>query len=168
MSSIPVHTPESAPASSQPALQRLLKGGRIPNMLGAMANSPATLNGYLQLAQSLSQGSFSAAERERIALAVSAENGCEYCLAAHGWKAEQAGLSPAQQAAARAAGAKDPLAALAVEVLRSRGRLDAARLRAAGLDDGKQVELVAQVALLLLSNYLNNLVQPQIDFPPPA
>lgn len=166
MSSIPVHTPESAPVASQPALQRLLKAGRIPNMLGAMANSPATLSGYLQLAHSLSLGSFSAAERERIALAVSAENGCEYCLVAHSWKAEQAGLSAAQQAAARAAGTEDPLAALAVDVLRHRGRIEAERLHAAGLDAGRQVELVAQVALMLLSNYLNNLMQPEIDFPP--
>lgn len=165
MANIRIHTLDSAPAASQPALQRLLKGGRIPNMLGAMASSPATLNGYLQLAQSLSQGRFTAAERERIALAVSAENGCDYCLAAHGWMAGQAGVSAAEQAAARAGSMEDPLAKLAVEVLRTRGQLSAAHLREAGLDEDKQVELVAQVALMVLSNYLNNLVQPEIDFP---
>lgn len=166
MSNIRIHTLDSAPAASQPALQRLLKGGRIPNMLAAMANSPATLNGYLQLAHNLSQGSFTAAERERIALAVSAENGCDYCLAAHGWLAGQAGVSAAEQAAARAGSAQDPLAALAVELLRTRGQVSAERLRNAGMDDGRQVELVAQVALMVLSNYLNNLAQPDIDFPP--
>lgn len=166
MSSIRILSLDSAPAASQPALQRLLKAGRIPNMLGVVAHSPAALNGYLAMAHSLSQGGFTAAERERIALAVSAENGCDYCLAAHGWMAERAGVSASQQAAARAGSAEDPLAALALEVLRRRGRVSAERLQDAGLDAGRQVELVAQVALMLLSNYLNNLAQPAIDFPP--
>lgn len=40
--------------------------------------------------------------------------------------------------------------------------------RAAGLDDARIVEVVAQVSLLTLTNYLNNLAATEVDFPPAA
>lgn len=170
MSNLRLHSLETAPQGSQSALQRVLKAtGRVPNMLAVLANSPTALNAYLQLAQTLEHGRFDATERERIALAVSGVNGCEYCLAAHGWLARRAGLSEREMLQARSGAAQDPLAEVAAQVARQRGRLDQQsldRARAAGLDDGALVELVAQVALMTLSNYLNNLAQPALDFPP--
>ena len=45
------------------------------------------------------------------------------------------------------------------------GGLQHAQARRAGLDDARMVEVVAQVACMTLSNYLNNLAQTEIDFP---
>lgn len=171
MSRVPLHSPETAPDASRAALRQVLRSyGRVPNMLAALANSATALTAYLQLAQTLEHGRFDAAQRERVALAISGVNGCEYCLAAHGWLARRAGLSEREMQQARSGAAQDPLAELAALITRQRGRLDQQsldRARAAGLDDGALVELVAQVALMTLSNYLNNLAQPAVDFPPP-
>src|SRR5262245_20934023 len=50
------------------------KLGIVPNMTRAMANSPAALDGYLQLNGALSKGTLSAKLREQIALTVSQAN----------------------------------------------------------------------------------------------
>lgn len=53
-------------------------------------------------------------------------------------------------------------------LVRNRGRVGDAALtdaRAAGLGDGEIVEVVAHVALNVFTNYLNNLVGTEVDFP---
>ncbi|WP_278019630.1 carboxymuconolactone decarboxylase family protein [Flavobacterium ginsengisoli] len=59
------------------------KLGVVPNMMRTMGNSPAVLEGYLNLSGALSHGKLSAKTGELIALAVSESNSCDYCLAAH-------------------------------------------------------------------------------------
>ena len=49
-----------------------------------------------------------------------------------------------------------------------RGRVsdaDLAALRAAGFDEASTVEIVVTVALNVLTNYVNNVAQTDIDFP---
>ena len=66
-----------APAASQPLLEGVKKQlGVAPNLFRLVANSPAALQGYLGLSSALSKGALSAATRERIAIAVAEENGC--------------------------------------------------------------------------------------------
>ena len=81
MTQFTIHTLETAPAASKPALEKLKAAvGMIPNLAGAMSESPqlieafATLRGLLQ-----ASGSFSPAEREIISLVNAVENGCRYC-----------------------------------------------------------------------------------------
>ena len=59
-------------------------------MTRARANSPAQLQGYLDLSGALSRGVLSPATRERIALAVARRNCCSHCLAAHSYLAGHA------------------------------------------------------------------------------
>src|SRR5882724_3634836 len=74
----------AAPAASQPLLQAVEKQlGVVPNLFRLLANSPATLEGFLGLSGALGKGELSAPTRERIALAVAEVNGCSYCLSAH-------------------------------------------------------------------------------------
>src|SRR5438105_4595268 len=72
------------------------KLGLVPNMMRAMASSPAVLDGYLQLSGALAQGSLSARVREQISLAVAQANGCDYCLAAHSAIGKAVGLTAEQ------------------------------------------------------------------------
>lgn len=68
-------------------------------------------------------------------------------------------------------GTLSAVAALAHQITESRGQLNddqVAAAREAGLSDGKIVEVVAQVTLLTLTNYLNNIATTDIDFPPLA
>lgn len=165
----------SLPTDEQlpPASRHLLDGvrstqGRVPNMLRVLGHAPAVLAGYLQLAEQLAAGGLSAAERERIALAASAANGCDYCLRAHAWLARRQGVSPEQQSLARQGGEGDPLARFVRALIDGRGRVEEqlfAEARQAGLDEARMIEVVGQVALMTLSNYLNNLARTEIDFP---
>ena len=79
-----VHTIDTAPAPAQDTLQAARKGmGMIPNLYGILAEEPAALNGYAAIAEAFASSSFTAAEQQVVILAVSTENGCEYCVAAH-------------------------------------------------------------------------------------
>lgn len=59
------------------------KLGVVPNMMRTMGNSPAVLEGYLNLSGALSHGKLSAKTGELLALTVSESNSCDYCVAAH-------------------------------------------------------------------------------------
>lgn len=171
MTRIAALTLEQAPAGSRAALEGIQKGlGFIPNAFKTLAHAPAALNGYLALAQALGKSSLSAAEREVAALATSEVNGCDYCIAAHSFFGAKTGLSEDDIRQARS-GELSALAALTRQITESRGQLTDAQIAAAheaGLSDAKIVEVVAQVTLLTLTNYLNNIAASDIDFPPSA
>lgn len=171
MTRIAALSQDQAPDASRAALEGVRKGlGFIPNAFKTLAHSPAALNGYLGLAQALGKSSLSAAEREVVALATSQVNGCDYCLAAHSFFGAKAGLSDEAISQARQ-GTLSAVAVLAREITESRGQLrdeQIAAAREAGLSDSKIVEVVAQITLLTLTNYLNNVATTDIDFPPSA
>ncbi len=162
---------EQAPAAAQSTLRTVEKTiGFLPNMFKTLAHSPAALGGYLQLQQAVSKGELHPAERETVALAVSQLNECEYCLAAHTLFGRKAGLSADAIEAARK-GEGSIVAEVASKIARQHGKLsdaDVEAARAAGLSDGKIVEIIAVVALLTFTNYLNNVAATDVDFPPVA
>src|SRR5271169_709355 len=89
--------PETATGKTKELLDAVkAKLGLVPNMVRAMANSPAALNAYLQFSGALAGGSLSAKSREQIALAVGQVNECDYCLSAHSALGKMAGLTPEQ------------------------------------------------------------------------
>ena len=148
------------------------KLGILPNLFTTLAQAPAALNGYLQLSESLSHGRLSARQREIIAIAIAQENACVYCLSAHAAIGQGVGLSDEDIERAKYGRAADPkdeaVTELALRIVRSRadltdGVLAAARL--AGLDDGLIIEVIAQVALNVLTNYVNRIAGTDVDFP---
>ncbi|MBK9166644.1 MAG: carboxymuconolactone decarboxylase family protein [Bryobacterales bacterium] len=165
------------PAEAQGKAKQLLDGvqaklGMTPNMARTMANSPAVLDGYLSFSAALGSGALKGAFREQIALAVAQANSCEYCLSAHTAIGRMAGLDEQSIAASRKANSPDPKRAAGLEFTRNlvleRGSVsdDAlARIRAAGYSEGEIVELVANVALNILTNYVNRVAGTEIDFP---
>ena len=77
-----IHTIDAAPADSAESLRTLERGlGFVPNLAAAMAESPVLVNGFVDLRRTLAGGELTGAEREIIALAVSLENDCDYCMA---------------------------------------------------------------------------------------
>lgn len=146
--------------------------GRVPNLYATMANGPAALDGYLALRSHLVKGKLTARLREQLALLVAEENGCDYCVAAHTFRGRLMKLTDGELLATRVAEDADPHAEavlrLARDVMRTRGKVDDATLaevRAAGVTDAEVAEVVAHVALNVLSNYFNHLAQPELDFP---
>ncbi|WP_125931839.1 carboxymuconolactone decarboxylase family protein [Thiosocius teredinicola] len=148
------------------------KLGVLPNIFTTFAHAPAALRGYLALNESLAGGALTARQRESIAIAVAQENACEYCLSAHAAIGKGQGLNDADIAQARIGGAQDPtenlITAFALKLVRSKGELDAeefAVAKAAGLSDRQIVEIIAHVALNVMTNYLNKVAGTAVDFP---
>ncbi len=146
--------------------------GGVPNFMRALANSPATLAGFLDFHTQLGRGKLSLKTRERIALAMAEANTCQYCVSAHSTLGGKAGLSEDEILAARQGGSADAKADAAVQfarqVLDSRGEVTAAELQAvrdAGYGDDEIVEIIAHVALNTWTNFLGKAGQIDIDFP---
>jgi len=165
---------DAAPPAARPLLEAVKKQlGVVPNMFRLIANSPAALEGYLSLSSALGKGALPLATRERIALAVAEENGCNYCLSAHTYLGKNlVRLDDAEIAANRRGTSGDPKAEaalrFAVELVRERGHVheDSLRvLKAAGYDDAQVVEIVLHVALNTWTNLINVVGATDIDFP---
>jgi uncharacterized peroxidase-related enzyme len=149
------------------------KLGVVPNMMRTMGNSPAVLEGYLNLSGALSHGKLSAKTGELIALAVSESNSCDYCLAAHTFIGEKlVKADPAVLNAARTGNSTDAkteaILQLAKTLISKNGLVndeDVNKAKNAGASDAEIAETVAHTALNVLTNYFNNLANTEIDFP---
>lgn len=171
-----INTPisiEASPPASRGILEAVKRQlGSVPNLFRIVGNSPAALEGYVSLNGALGKGSLDTQTRERIALAVAQVNDCRYCLAAHTYLGGLARLSEAEIEAARRGGSGDRKAAAAVEfavkITEQRGAVSASdveAVRAAGYSEEELVEIVANVALNILTNYVNEVLKTEIDFP---
>jgi uncharacterized peroxidase-related enzyme len=173
MSRIPPVDPAAAEGKLRDLFAEIQNSlGAVPNLYRVLARSPAALEGALALAGALARGRIRPRLREQIAIAVAQENGCDYCLSAHSALGKGLRVSDADLALAREARASDPKDDAALRfvqrVVERRGRVDAAELeevRRAGFDDGQVVELVANTALNVFTNYLNQVADTEIDFP---
>ncbi len=84
MTKFDVHTKETARTESAELLASAEKAyGFIPNLLGVMAESPATLGACLAIGQLFEKSSFSPTEQQIVILTTSRFNECDYCMAAH-------------------------------------------------------------------------------------
>ena len=173
MSRLTIPTRDSAPVDSKPLLDAVNKQlGLIPNLFRLMGLSPAVLEGFLSLSTALGR-TLDVKTRNRIALATAEANGCDYCLSAHSYLgAHLARLDPAEMMLNRQGHSGDAKAnaalVFAAKVARERGRVDDAALdtvRQAGFSDAQLVEIIANVALNVFTNFLNNAAETDIDFP---
>jgi uncharacterized peroxidase-related enzyme len=144
----------------------------VPNVIRTLANSQAVLDAFLAFSSRLEQGVLPADLRELIAVAVSEANGCEYCLAAHSAFGKAAGLSEEEITDGRRGTSPDRRVEAVLRFVRAviekRGWVsddDLARLRGAGYSDEEIVEIMANVALNMFTNYFNHVVDTIVDFP---
>ena len=173
MSRLPLVDPSQAQGKTHDLLAAVKSQmGRVPNLMKAMANSPAVLEGYLGLSGALGHGTLDPKIRERIAIETAETNGCGYCLAAHSLLGKLAGLDEDERLANRRGHSHDPKADAALKFARTllerRGRVteaDVQEVKAAGFGDAEVAEIIAHVALNVLTNYFNNAVETPIDFP---
>lgn len=128
MSPFTIHDSSTAPAASRPILQAVEKSlGFVPNLFGLFASSPAVLEAYTTLsALQDAKTAFVESERQVLYLSISAQNGCEYCVAAHttisAMKKVPADVVRAVREGTRLANPKlEALRAFAVAVVERRG-----------------------------------------------
>jgi uncharacterized peroxidase-related enzyme len=173
MSRIPTVTAETATPEQQEILTGVKKAlGLVPNLVSTLAQSPAAAHAYLAFSGALAKGILPGKHRELIALAVGESNSCDYCVAAHTYLGKHAGLTEEETLDARKGTSTDPKSNAALvfikKVVAERGHVtdaDVASLRAVGFNDAEIVEIVANVALNIFTNYFNHIAATVIDFP---
>lgn len=163
-----VHDLETAPEGSKAILEKVQgKFGFLPNILGVMSESPAALEGYVTLQGIFDKADFSPAERQLILLAVSYENDCHFCVAAHSKNGKGAGLDAETVAAVREG---RPIDDPKLEALRrfaqaltvQRGGIDGRALQdfvAAGYSKAQALDVVLGIAVKTLTNYTDALAE---------
>ncbi|WP_068076825.1 carboxymuconolactone decarboxylase family protein [Novosphingobium lentum] len=173
MSRLTIPAREAAPEKSRLLLDAVEQQlGVVPNLFRLVGTSPAALEGYLGLNGALGR-TLDAKTRERIAIAIAQANGCDYCLSAHTYLGlNLARIDDSEIALNRAGHSGDAKADAAIvfarQVLAARGKVsdaDIAAVRLAGFSEAQVIEIVASVALNVLTNYINNVAETDIDFP---
>lgn len=165
--------PESATGKTAELLSAVnSQMGIIPNILKTMAQSPATLGGYLGLSSGLNGGVLSAQLREQIALVVAGTNGCDYCASVHTAVGSQTGLSAQELASnlrGKSADTKTAAAlAFAKAIVTKKGFVcdgAMAEIRHAGFSEEEIVEIVGNTVMNIFTNYFNHIAGTEIDFP---
>lgn len=173
MGRIPLVTNETASSEQKALLDGVQKSmGMTPNIMRALANSPAALKAYLGLLSTLDGASIDPKTRESIALTTSGINGCEYCAAAHTALGKMRGLTDEEVQENLNGLSSDPVRAATLQfarvIVEKRGWVDDLDLqdaRQAGLGDTQITEIVATVATTMFSNYFNHIAQTEVDFP---
>ncbi|WP_312253161.1 carboxymuconolactone decarboxylase family protein [Stenotrophomonas sp.] len=173
MSRIALVTPETATPAQQPLLEQTkAKFGKLPIIMTALANSPATMNSYLALFQNLTDGRFSKQLARKIGLAIGEENGCEYCISLLAAIAKLQKLTEEDIELARHGKSTDPkeqaLLDFVLLLVRHKGDVTDEELqavRAGGWGDEDIVEVFGHLALNFITNYLWKVGRNDVDFP---
>lgn len=168
-----VHTKNTAPDTLKPVFDRVEKAyGFIPNLYGIFANSPVALHTYLHVLDLLDQHSvLNAQEQQLVMLAISAENRCDYCVAAHSAVAAMAQVPADQIQAVRenrelSDAKRGALVRFARKTVEHRGWTPAPDIEAflaAGYTQQHVLDVLAIAAIKTLSNYTNHLANTPID-----
>src|SRR2546422_5367077 len=158
-------------------LKRSLKNSRLkldeaPRFLQVLANSPAALRAYLRADAALVRGQLTPRQRQQVALAVAEINSSSYSLSAHYDTGKSLGLTHHEMQLARNATAEDPkderMLRFTQAVVLQRGDIsdeDFQAMRKAGFPDAQIVEIVANIALNIFSNYFSSVAKTEVDFP---
>ncbi|WP_044882399.1 carboxymuconolactone decarboxylase family protein [Neochlamydia sp. EPS4] len=165
--------PEKAGPELKPLYEALEKKmGRVINIFQNMGNSPLTLKAFLALSEAAAHTHLSAKVREEIALTIGQANQCEYCVSAHTLSAKAHGIPEQEILLARKGEAQEPKTKAILKfvkiVVEKRGKVseeDVAALKNEGVSDQELIEIVLNIAVNMFTNYFNNIIGTQVDFP---
>ncbi|OIQ98100.1 carboxymuconolactone decarboxylase family protein [mine drainage metagenome] len=164
------HTPENTSGPTKELLTGIQKGyGFFPNLYGYMAEAPTTVEAYLALNDLVSKTSLTPGQQQVALLAVSVENGCDFCTVAHRAmgkmkKANEQTLTAVSSHSTINNPHDRALAAFAQSVTKNRGRPSESEVQAfldAGFNKQQILEVILIVSIKTLSNYINHLTHPE-------
>lgn len=167
-----IPTREEVAPNNQAIFDNLKKGlGFVPNLYAYYAKNDTALGDYLALQNRKS--TLKAKEREVINLVTSQINGCRYCQSAHTEIGKMNGFSEDQILEIRQGGASfdsklDALAKFTASAVENRGKASAETKDAffeAGYNESNMIDAVIVIGDKIISNYIHNLTQFDIDFP---
>jgi AhpD family alkylhydroperoxidase len=169
-----VHTIESAPEKSRPALQGLKQAfGLIPNLAATMAASPALVNSFVAAFGNFHGGTLTGGQRQVLLLTNAVTNRCAWAVAFHSTMAlkEGVGADDVEAIRERRLPAEPTLAALSAltrALIEKRGHLDERDLGAAGeagFAPDQVLEIITGVAISTMANYAGNITKPPVEAP---
>lgn len=174
MTTLTIHTIDSAPEGSKPLLEGSVKAfGMLPNLHGVLASSPQTLDAYQKLHQLFMDTSFNAEELTVVWQGINVEHACHYCVPAHTGIAHSMKVDAALTEALRNEQAMPnaKLQALydtTLIIVRNRGHLTQAELDnfyAAGYGEQQVLEIILGLSQKIISNYTNHIGNTPVDAP---
>jgi uncharacterized peroxidase-related enzyme len=173
MMEISLPTAEQVSPASQIIFEQIKKRlGKVPNLYAVIGYSEFALKAFTEFEEDLYKGSFTAKEREAIALVVSEVNSCEYCLAAHTVAAVKRGFTNEETLDIRKADVNNfklhSIIRLAWAITENKGMVSDYLLEnfyTAGFDNAALMELIGLVAVRIFTNYVYAIANIPIDFP---
>ena len=172
MPNYPVQTIASAPEGSKSALEQLRKAfGVVPNIAGAIANSPKLINSLVGLFGQVHSPGLTEAENQIVLLTDAVTNSSTYAVAFHTALALQQGISSEETTAIRERRLPTDkrfaaLSALAKSLIEKRGHLSEPELdlfSAAGFTKEQVLEVIAIVAASTITNYTGTIANPPLE-----
>ncbi len=166
-------TIEKAHPASREMLEHIKSAvGRVPNLLGTLAHSPAAIHSYVKQKEALKAGSLGDRVGESIAIAMASFTKCGYCASAHNAIGKMVGLSDEERELNRKGESSDPKTQAAINLARSivetRGYANDEAFEAAksaGLSESDILEVLAITMFNLYTNYANHFLETENDFP---
>lgn len=174
MSTLTVHTIETAPEESKASLENSVKAfGMLPNLHGVLSESPQLLEAYKNIHQLFSNSSFNAEELTVVWQTINVEHECHYCVPAHTAIAHMMKVDPAITEALRNGDAmpNEKLQVLqdtTLSIVRNRGRISDEELEkfyAVGYGQRQVLDIILGISQKVISNYTNHIANTPVDEP---
>jgi AhpD family alkylhydroperoxidase len=163
----------NAPTTSKPILEGVQKkfGMMIPNLMGNFAHNPEALKAYIALGDFFEASGLNTLEQQGVALTVSRENNCGYCMAAHSAMSAMAKLDEKTIQQLRAG---ETLTDKKLEALRTftkcmvsaKGITDHSDVQdflASGYSKEHVLAVIIGITTKTLANYTNHIVETDVD-----
>lgn len=172
MTTLKIHTLETAPAESKALLEKSLKAfGSIPGLHAVLAESPQILEAYQYLHELFVNTSLNNDELTVVWQTINVEHECHYCVPAHTAIANMMKIDPAITEALRNETAlpNEKLQALrefTLAMVRKRGAVSHEELDAffaAGYQQRHVLEVLLGLSQKVISNYTNRIAETPID-----
>jgi alkylhydroperoxidase family enzyme len=169
-----IHTIETAPEHSKPALQGLQQNfGLIPNVAATMAGNPVLINAFIGTFGHFHGGSFDEREKQVLLLTNAVALGCHWTVAFHSTIALKAGVAAGDVAAIRGGALPaDPklsaLSALTRALIETKGHAAAAhvdRFIAEGYTRLQVFEVIAGIAISTMAGITGSVAHTPIEEP---
>ncbi|WP_341206354.1 carboxymuconolactone decarboxylase family protein [uncultured Psychrosphaera sp.] len=174
MTTLTIHTIESAPELSKPILEKSVKtNGMLPNLHGVLAGAPGILQAYQNLHEQFVNSSFNAEELTVVWQTINVEHGCTYCVPAHTAIAHSMKVDPELTEALRNDGLLttpklQALQDMTLSIVRNRGHVTNEELSAfyaAGYGEQQVLEIILGLSQKVISNYTNHIANTPVDAP---
>jgi alkylhydroperoxidase family enzyme len=174
MTSLTIHTIDSAPDKSKPILEKSVKtNGMLPNLHGVLASAPGILEGYQKLHELFINTSFDSEELTVVWQTINVEHGCSYCVPAHtaiahSMKVDGELIEALRNQTAMPTDKLQALQDMTLSIVRNRGHVTDEELEsfyAAGYGEQQVLEIILGLSQKVISNYTNHIANTDVDAP---